>query len=159
MRTISSSSHRRIRNRFHSGGAALVVGLILLMVLTLLAISGMNTSTLELQMAGNMQYAEKAFQAAEFGIERAFRTGTYSTTSGAVPLNGSVATGQPETYQTSTAFDTNAGVTPVVSGGFSMGVGAGYSAYHFNIESTGASSRNAQATNSQSFFVVGPAGP
>src|SRR5690606_2858774 len=34
-------------------GAALVVGLILLMVLTVLAISGMNTSTLELQMAGN----------------------------------------------------------------------------------------------------------
>ena len=39
------------------GGAALVVGLVLLMILTLLAISGMNTSTLELQMAGNFQFS------------------------------------------------------------------------------------------------------
>ena len=50
-------------------GAALVVGMILLMVLTLLAISGMNTATLELQMAGNAQYSENAFQASETGIE------------------------------------------------------------------------------------------
>ena len=37
-------------------GAALVVGLILLLVLTLLAVSGMTTASLELQMAGNEQY-------------------------------------------------------------------------------------------------------
>jgi hypothetical protein len=46
-------------------GAALVVGLLLLMVLTLLAISGMNTASLELVMAGNTQYQQNAFQAAE----------------------------------------------------------------------------------------------
>jgi len=50
-------------------GAALVVGLILLLVLTLLAISGMTTASLELQMAGNEQYQERAFQAADAGIE------------------------------------------------------------------------------------------
>ena len=88
----------RISSRRANSGAALVVGLILLLVMTLLAISGMNTSTTELQMAANMQYGEKAFQAAEVGIERAFRSGSYSTTGGAVPLNGTVATGQPETY-------------------------------------------------------------
>jgi type IV pilus assembly protein PilX len=146
----------RISSRRANSGAALVIGLILLLVMTLLAISGMNTSTTELQMAANMQYGEKAFQAAEVGIERAFRSGSYSTTGGAVPLNGTVATGQPETYTTSTAFDVNAGVTPVLTGGYSVGIGAGYSAYHFNIDSTGTSSRNATATNTQSFFVVGP---
>jgi type IV pilus assembly protein PilX len=51
-------------------GAALVVGLLLLLVLTLLAISGMNTSTLELVMAGNTQFYQNAFQASETGIER-----------------------------------------------------------------------------------------
>ncbi len=52
-------------------GAALIVGLVLMMVLTLLAISTMRTSTLELTMAGNAQYHEQAKQLAETGIEDA----------------------------------------------------------------------------------------
>ena len=49
------------RSRRGQSGAALVVGLLLLLVLTILAISGMTTATLELQMAGNEQYQERAF--------------------------------------------------------------------------------------------------
>ena len=52
-------------------GAALVVGLVLLLVLTILAVSGVFTSTLELRMVRNSQSQERAFQAAEFGIEDA----------------------------------------------------------------------------------------
>ena len=52
-------------------GAALVVGLILLVVITVLAISGMNTATTELAMARNDQNYENAFQAAETGLEAA----------------------------------------------------------------------------------------
>ena len=37
-------------------GAALVIGLVLLLILTLLAVTGMNTATTELVMAGNEQY-------------------------------------------------------------------------------------------------------
>ena len=51
-------------------GAALVVGLLMLVILTLLAIAGMNTASTELVMAGNEQFRENAFQAAETGIER-----------------------------------------------------------------------------------------
>ena len=61
------------------GGAALVVGLVLLMILTLLAISGMNTSTLELQMAGNFQFSQNAFQAAEIGLQRAMSANKFAT--------------------------------------------------------------------------------
>ena len=60
-------------------GAALVVGLILLLVLTLLAISGMTTASLELQMAGNAQYQERAFQRADAGVEQAMAAGIYDT--------------------------------------------------------------------------------
>ena len=60
-------------------GAALVVGLILLLVLTLLAISGMTTASLELLMAGNAQYQERSFQAADAGIEQALASGIYDT--------------------------------------------------------------------------------
>lgn len=52
-------------------GAALVVGLVLLMVLTILAISTMRTATLQLLMAGNAQYKERAFQLAETGLRDA----------------------------------------------------------------------------------------
>ncbi len=139
-------------------GAALVIGLILLMVLTLLAVSSMNTSSLELQMAGNTQFSQNAFQAAETGIETAMRSGVYNTN----VVNNVPATLVPSTttdrYQTRTAFDANTGVTPVPSGGFSLGTGTGFQAYHFDIQSTGTSSRQASAVNNQSFYVVGPSG-
>ncbi|MDJ0926953.1 MAG: PilX N-terminal domain-containing pilus assembly protein [Gammaproteobacteria bacterium] len=50
-------------------GAALIVGLVLLMVLTLLAVSTMRTASLELMMAGNSQARNNAFQLAETGLE------------------------------------------------------------------------------------------
>lgn len=64
-------------------GAALVVGLILLMVLTVLAISVMRTATLELTMAGNAQFRENAFQLAESGIQAVIR----SAEAGAINLD------------------------------------------------------------------------
>ena len=160
--TTRSRRYHRVTgiNRRTGKGAALVVGLLLLLVLTLLAVSGMGTSTLELQMAGNQQYSEKAFQAAEVGIERAFRSGVYNTASTspvpATPVTSTDPSKNPETYETTTKFDPATGVTAVPAGGFSMGVGAGYNAYHFDISSTGTSAREATATNVQSFYVVGP---
>jgi type IV pilus assembly protein PilX len=61
----------RMISRSHQDGAALVIGLILLVILTLLAVTGMNTSNMELVMAGNEQYRQRAFQAADTGVEEA----------------------------------------------------------------------------------------
>ena len=58
-------------------GAALVVGLILMVVISVLAISGMNTATTELAMARNDQNYENAFQAAETGLETALAQGRF----------------------------------------------------------------------------------
>ena len=69
---------RSIASKHAQRGAALVVGMLLLLVLTLLAISGMNTASLELAMAGNMQYHENAFQAAETGVEQAMVLGAFN---------------------------------------------------------------------------------
>ena len=60
-------------------GAALVVGLVLLVVVTVLAVSGMNTATTELAMARNNQNYENAFQAAETGLEQALAQGRFNT--------------------------------------------------------------------------------
>ncbi|MGI9343446.1 MAG: pilus assembly PilX family protein [Gammaproteobacteria bacterium] len=62
---MPNSSHTP---RDSQSGAALIVGLVLMMVLTILAVSTMRTSTLELSMAGNTQYYEKARQLAEAGL-------------------------------------------------------------------------------------------
>jgi hypothetical protein len=51
-------------------GAALAVALILLVVLTLLAVSGMGMATAELAMVGNEQLRRRASDAASAGIER-----------------------------------------------------------------------------------------
>jgi len=151
--------HRHFRhNRHHQGGAALVVGLILLMVLTLLAISGMNTATLELQMAGNFQYSQSAFQAAEVGIERAIQLGTPNTSTTPSTPRTLVPNASTDYYESVTRFQLPNGVTFVPNGGFSMGSGAGFSAYHFDVTSTGTSARNARSVNTQSFYIVGPTG-
>lgn len=143
-------------------GAALVVGLVLLMILTLLAISGMNTSTLELQMAGNFQFSQNAFQAAEIGLQRAMAGGKFATnnaiTTPATLITG-VATDTPDTYESVISFDcakNGETVPPPRPGGpaFSIGENMGFSAYHFEVSATGRSQRGARAVNVQDFYLV-----
>jgi len=141
-------------------GAALVIGLLLLLILTILAVSGMTTATLELQMAGNTQYKERAFQAAETGIEQALATATFNTvvpyeTAAPVRVDANDATND-DTYEFSMEFDLDTGTTIVPGGGYSMGTG--FQAYHFNVESTGRSERGAEATHQQSVYIIGPGG-
>jgi len=66
---MNHSTTASILGRKKQHGAALVIGLVLLMVMTILAVSTMRTAALELAMAGNAQYKEKAFQLAESGID------------------------------------------------------------------------------------------
>jgi type IV pilus assembly protein PilX len=155
-------------------GAALVVGLLLLLVLTILAISGMTTATLELQMAGNEQYQERAFQFAESGIEQAIDAGVYTTDPAAIaaqytnpnsidptpiPNQGAQianCTNQTARCEYFIRFDLAAGITPVPGGGYSLGTGL--QAYHFVVDSVGVAERGAQTQNQTSFYIIGPGG-
>jgi Tfp pilus assembly protein PilX len=56
-------------------GAVLIISLVLLMVLTILAISTMRTASLGLLMAGNNQYRQNAWQLAQAGIDSILRAG------------------------------------------------------------------------------------
>jgi type IV pilus assembly protein PilX len=127
-------------------GAALVVGLVLMLVLTVLGVSGMNTATLELVMANNNQSQQIAFQAAETGIDLAVGNGTYLT---------SVATNFVAGYSRSVMSCVT--TTPVPDIAFSIGApSGGAQAYHFDVVSVGTGPRNAVSTHNQSFYVVGP---
>ncbi len=85
-RAMMGGTGRQLARRGQRG-AALVIGLILLLVLTLLAVAGMNSATTELVMAGNEQFHRSAAHAASAGIEEAIAgIGTVPTTAGASPV-------------------------------------------------------------------------
>ncbi|MDJ0812390.1 MAG: pilus assembly PilX N-terminal domain-containing protein [Woeseiaceae bacterium] len=147
--------------RFHKNqkGAALVVGLILLVVISVLAISGMNTATTELAMARNDQNYENAFQAAETGLEQVLGLGSFNPA------------GMPDvTYIINSNDKVTAQIQPenpptiVPDKAFSLGSGSGIVAYHF-LATASAESRRAPgsetdrdslATHTQAFYIVGP---
>ena len=146
-------------------GAALVVGLILLVVVTVLAISGMNTATTELALARNDQNYENAFQAAETGIEIALSQGSFNTLA-PTQLNDIVVPARPnDIVDVDIEFEDT---SLVPDKAFSLGVGSGIAAYHFNATAIAESARvgggvetdrDASAVHTQAFYVVGPEAP
>ena len=145
--------------RAAQSGAALVVGLVLLMILTVLGISGMNTATLELTMANNAQFHQDAFQAAETGIDLAISGGQLgpAISGPGVMLPPTALGGGSSSTQAVTTFQL---ATPVPDRAFSLGVGTTGSvqAYHFDIVAQGTGPRNATSTHTQSVYVMGPGG-
>lgn len=138
-------------------GAALVIGLVLLVVITVLAISGMNTATTELAMARNDQFAENAFQAAETGLENALTQGGFDEVM-VLPRYQS-ASGH-EIVDARIDYEFTSTVVPDKA--FSIGSGVG--AVHFIATSSATSARDpgnetdrdATATHTQAFYVIGP---
>jgi type IV pilus assembly protein PilX len=139
-------------------GAALVIGLILLLVLTILAVSGVMSSTLELRMVGNQQQQERAFQAAELGIEEAMSVPNFSTTATLSQARTEVdpaAEDAVDEYEWQLRYVAES-TMPAVPTGYSLG--AGFQAYHFVANSTGYSAAGAESAHTQGFYVVGPGG-
>lgn len=147
-----------IKSHSKQQGAALVVGLILLVVITVLAISGMNTATTSLAMARNDMNYENAFQAAETGLENALAQGLFDT------LVGSTVTQTINTYDSVSADIEYEDSSIVPDKAFSLGSGSGVAAYHFLATSTatslrdpgGTTDRDSSAIHTQAFYVVGP---
>ena len=142
-------------------GAALVIGLLLLTVLTILGLSAMVMATLELQMSANARHQEQAFQAAEFGIEQALASADLSTSftmtsPKIVPAVGAdpiVPGSDADSYRYRLYYDASAGSGAVPD---AARVGPGVAALHFLVESTGRSARGAEDTHMQSFYLLLP---
>lgn len=137
-------------------GAALVVSLVLLLVLTMLAISTMSTASLEMTMAGNEQYSENAFQLAETA------TSDYLATAGADPDCANTADpGICDIDENDDLLDEMGGTYSATSnflddydgcpGGFSKGT---FASYHFEIQAVGnTTARNASSQHTQGWLV------
>lgn len=131
-------------------GAALVIGLVLLLILTLLAVTGMNTATTELVMAGNEQYRRAASLAASTGIEVAIADiGGVPTVPGVAPTVANAPTGNVtiDSYTSATRYMGEESGLPQSSVDKFVGL-------HFEIDSTGVSARNARDRQVQGVFVV-----
>jgi len=62
---------KRSIHKTHQRGSVLIISLIIMLVLTIVGVSGMKTSLLEEKMAGNLRDSQLAFQAAEATLKQA----------------------------------------------------------------------------------------
>jgi len=178
MKARHLKTHRRQR------GVALVVGLVLLLAITILAITSVMLSTSELRMAGSYQRQERAFQAAEAGIEAGIYVAkvakldtakagspdeafeyvpdpcaagtTAEAQTPAIPVGPGVEAGaSDDQYCYRLRYIGDANQTTPPVEGYSLG--SLIRAFHFEVEAT-AESDDAQAVHDQGFYIIGPAG-
>jgi type IV pilus assembly protein PilX len=177
--TLSAPRHRCAcsRQAHRQSGVVLAISLLLLLVLTVLAMAGMQAATIELQMAAAEQHQQRAFQAAEAGIEQAIAAGDFTLDPAAaaacyndpaspeptlIPGTGTPITACPHPSgdpagrcEYCLRFDAASGVTPVPGTG--QDVDMDLRAYHFVIDAVGIAGRGARSEHTQSIYVVGPA--
>jgi type IV pilus assembly protein PilX len=135
-------------------GAALVIGLIMLLILTILAFTGVNTATTELAMASNEQFRRNAADASAAGVEESIASlGLVGTTAGATATLPEAALGDDDatTYTTVTRYVGDETGLPQSSADKFIGL-------HYEIESTGSSARNARDVQTQGVMVVAATG-
>ncbi len=145
---MSSTTARKFHSR--ERGAALVVGLLLLVIITLLAVTGMTTANTELIMAGNEQQRQHGSRAAEIGIDVAIdEVETVGTSAGVCSKSGSIEVfGAPsDHYTTATTYVGSGGLVP----GYGVNNAEGN---HFAIRAMGAGARGARTEIHQGVVVI-----
>lgn len=126
-------------------GAALVVGLVLLLALTILGVAAVSMAALEIAIAGNAQFQHDAFELAENAVDTVVAEGLYSR-DGPRAL---APRGTPDADREAVA--TYVGATPVFDRAFSVGA---VEALHFEVVAEGHGPRNAAVTVAQGFYVI-----
>jgi len=129
-------------------GAALVTGLVLLLVLTILGVAAMSTAALEIVIAGNAQFQHDAFALAENAVDTVIAEGRYARDGARVlePLGTLETLGADRE-----AVTTFVGATPVTDRAFSVDA---VEALHFEVVAEGRGPRNAAVTVVQGFYVI-----
>lgn len=146
---------------FHQNqsGAALITALIFLVILTMLALTSMNTNTLEERMAANSQEVNRAFQAAESGLEMVLSDDDAFNTTNMQALDGTIN----DTYDIPDVSLGNYGgsvkYNAIYRGQTNPPRGSGWdttmSFYHFDFSSAGSTSSGATTTLHAGAYQVG----
>ncbi len=139
-------------------GATLIIGLVLLLVLSVLAVSTMSGASFGLTMVGNTQYAEDAFQMAETGVDLTIASGGW--TSAAMPDVPQTQVNDPDGNEIGTYAATRGFQETTAASGFSQGEddNGTFQRCHFRVVATGTSQRGASSQNTQEFYLICPGG-
>lgn len=127
-------------------GVALVIAMVLLLIVTVLAISGMSTASAELIMAGNEQFHRRAIDAASAGVEAGIARVAAAAGGRGEPFTDAGNTRAGEYTVTSRYAGEEAGLA-----GFSADK---FSALHYELESTGTSARNTRDRQLQGVMLI-----
>ena len=145
--------HMMAPNRERQSGAVLIVSLVILVVLTLLGVTAMNTTSLQERIASNTQEQVHAFQAAETGLNQAFAdalvydlTNTY--TGGATPTTFAGSA------DSASYMSTFLGFSPPPPG--SLFSATTFQAAHFNFRATGTSATNLSVVLDGGAYQIAP---
>lgn len=140
-RTPAASRYQR--------GTALIMSLVILLILTILGVTAMGTATLEERMAGNTQETNKAFQAAESGLNQAMDT------AGSLDLN--IATTNDFTYSATNASATvTTAFVEFTRPKRGSGHGSNVEAANFDQNSSGSTGAGAKAVIHQGVAQIVP---
>lgn len=157
-----SGSGRRLAKRYrapavgrYQRGTALIMSLVILMILTILGVTAMSTASLEEKMSGNTQETNKAFEAAESGLNDAMNA------SGGLDLNTSSLS--PKTLSPF-SYDGGKSGSATVSTWFvqftapkrGSGYGSNFEAANFEQASTGTTTVGAKAVVHQGVAQIVP---
>ena len=150
-----------IVSRAHQRGAALAVGLLMLVILTVLAITGMSTATMELTMAGNAQQGNRAFEAAASVLESELRRDDIAPLSApgglpVIPANTGRDYLDADGNTVATATAQSSYIANTGTAGWQLGTNHAFSAYHFEARSNATASKGAAASQLQGYYVIGP---
>ena len=139
-------------NRARQSGAVLIVALIILVILTLLGVTAMNTTSLQERIASNTQEQVHAFQAAETGLNQAFADNLAYDISGdySAPMTPVVVgSGDSARY-----LSTFLGFSPPPPG--SLYSSTSFQAAHFNFRATGNSATNLSIVLNGGAYQIAP---
>jgi Tfp pilus assembly protein PilX len=153
---------RPITKQSTQTGAVLVTALVMMVLMTLLAVTMMGNTAMDEKMAQNSQDKNRAFQAAETGIEMAIAnsgsmntsnqidsSGVNSFSQGDATTLGSSVTGYGVSVTYSSVFLQK---TPVTRG---SGFDSSFANYWFELQSQAKTDTGAESTVSLGMFQVG----
>ncbi len=151
---------RQMPLRVKQEGAVLITALVFLVILTILAVTSMSTNTLEEKMAANSQETNRAFQAAETGVEIAMNDEAAFRTSNTKALDGTAGDPYDKTLTGIGTYGAEADYNAVYLQRTRPPRGSkwdsSFAIYHFDVSATGRTVSGAKTTIHSGAFQVGP---
>ncbi len=127
-------------------GAALITSLVFLVILTMLALSSMNTNILGEKMAGNTQEKNRAFQAAETALAVALNNNLAFNTSGYNSTVDDIGTYNADATYASEFLEEKDAAAVFQTGGAITGSSSGQKYSYFNLSITAETPSGAKST-------------